>query len=125
MIRRPPRSTRTDTLFPYTTLFRSDREVHRGAGEAEQCDREWQHDVGLLGIDAELLRRFQHRGQAGERALRADRDRERRHHRPQETRRRDADDEPGEQEAKQYAADAEPLEKQTKMAEPAARKDES
>src|SRR3546814_3855600 len=26
MIRRPPRSTRTDTLFPYTTLFRS---VHR------------------------------------------------------------------------------------------------
>src|SRR3546814_12884364 len=34
MIRRPPRSTRTDTLFPYTTLFRS-RERHeseRGAG---------------------------------------------------------------------------------------------
>src|SRR3546814_6918298 len=26
MIRRPPRSTRTDTLFPYTTLFRS---IHR------------------------------------------------------------------------------------------------
>src|SRR3546814_3402944 len=26
MIRRPPRSTRTDTLFPYTTLFRSDLE---------------------------------------------------------------------------------------------------
>src|SRR3546814_11608247 len=26
MIRRPPRSTRTDTLFPYTTLFRSDGE---------------------------------------------------------------------------------------------------
>src|SRR3546814_11699881 len=25
MIRRPPRSTRTDTLFPYTSLFRSDR----------------------------------------------------------------------------------------------------
>src|SRR3546814_5010961 len=31
MIRRPPRSTRTDTLFPYTTLFRS-----LGAG-AERC----------------------------------------------------------------------------------------
>src|SRR3546814_12667530 len=30
MIRRPPRSTRTDTLFPYTTLFRSDDE----SGEA-------------------------------------------------------------------------------------------
>src|SRR3546814_12269265 len=27
MIRRPPRSTRTDTLFPYTTLFRSIRTV--------------------------------------------------------------------------------------------------
>src|SRR3546814_9616326 len=31
MIRRPPRSTRTDTLFPYTTLFRSGCDV----GEAE------------------------------------------------------------------------------------------
>src|SRR3546814_2511775 len=32
MIRRPPRSTRTDTLFPYTTLFRSgsDNNVARG-----------------------------------------------------------------------------------------------
>src|SRR3546814_15393154 len=29
MIRRPPRSTRTDTLFPYTTLFRSDRRRER------------------------------------------------------------------------------------------------
>src|SRR3546814_14740224 len=30
MIRRPPRSTRTDTLFPYTTLFRSaERQVER------------------------------------------------------------------------------------------------
>src|SRR3546814_15132766 len=27
MIRRPPRSTRTDTLFPYTTLFRSSRKI--------------------------------------------------------------------------------------------------
>src|SRR3546814_16754953 len=31
MIRRPPRSTRTDTLFPYTTLFRSHPEAARGA----------------------------------------------------------------------------------------------
>src|SRR3546814_13688013 len=30
MIRRPPRSTRTDTLFPYTTLFRSRRPSVRG-----------------------------------------------------------------------------------------------
>src|SRR3546814_14743829 len=29
MIRRPPRSTRTDTLFPYTTLFRSLKEISR------------------------------------------------------------------------------------------------
>src|SRR3546814_3636930 len=29
MIRRPPRSTRTDTLFPYTTLFRSICEIWR------------------------------------------------------------------------------------------------
>src|SRR3546814_3988391 len=29
MIRRPPRSTRTDTLFPYTTLFRSRRSARR------------------------------------------------------------------------------------------------
>src|SRR3546814_12310015 len=32
MIRRPPRSTRTDTLFPYTTLFRSsDASIDRAA----------------------------------------------------------------------------------------------
>src|SRR3546814_12399431 len=34
MIRRPPRSTRTDTLFPYTTLFRS--QVH-DAGNGKSC----------------------------------------------------------------------------------------
>src|SRR3546814_3368950 len=35
MIRRPPRSTRTDTLFPYTTLFRSGGA--RAAHYAENC----------------------------------------------------------------------------------------
>src|SRR3546814_7172045 len=39
MIRRPPRSTRTDTLFPYTTLFRSDQRdavagLHAGGDQA-------------------------------------------------------------------------------------------
>src|SRR3546814_11952717 len=34
MIRRPPRSTRTDTLFPYTTLFRS----HQRGSAARQID---------------------------------------------------------------------------------------
>src|SRR3546814_17813849 len=38
MIRRPPRSTRTDTLFPYTTLFRSNRRFH------------WPRDLGDRGI---------------------------------------------------------------------------
>src|SRR3546814_9648386 len=32
MIRRPPRSTRTDTLFPYTTLFRSHAAQRAGMG---------------------------------------------------------------------------------------------
>src|SRR3546814_11318720 len=34
MIRRPPRSTRTDTLFPYTTLFRSPAAARHGQGSA-------------------------------------------------------------------------------------------
>src|SRR3546814_1336618 len=40
MIRRPPRSTRTDTLFPYTTLFRSldeNRKVLPAAREAQNA----------------------------------------------------------------------------------------
>src|SRR3546814_13243258 len=36
MIRRPPRSTRTDTLFPYTTLFRS--RCQPVGGWARRCD---------------------------------------------------------------------------------------
>src|SRR3546814_2477903 len=38
MIRRPPRSTRTDTLFPYTTLFRS----HRAERQPDDRDRDHQ-----------------------------------------------------------------------------------
>src|SRR3546814_5219136 len=38
MIRRPPRSTRTDTLFPYTTLFRSGRLRHLLGFEAQGID---------------------------------------------------------------------------------------
>src|SRR3546814_5660806 len=33
MLRRPPRATRTDTLFPYTTLFRSPKEVAATVGD--------------------------------------------------------------------------------------------
>src|SRR3546814_4761095 len=36
MIRRPPRSTRTDTLFPYTTLFRSARRSDARSGGSLQ-----------------------------------------------------------------------------------------
>src|SRR3546814_11175852 len=42
MIRRPPRSTRTDTLFPYTTLFRSAREIDPWIGSGK-VDLRWQH----------------------------------------------------------------------------------
>src|SRR3546814_5994329 len=35
MIRLPPTSTRTDTLFPYTTLFRSEGDAARRQGEAK------------------------------------------------------------------------------------------
>src|SRR3546814_10548338 len=39
MIRRPPRSTRTDTLFPYTTLFRSEVPAgpHQADARREEC----------------------------------------------------------------------------------------
>src|SRR3546814_17187118 len=52
MIRRPPRSTRTDTLFPYTTLFRS--EERKDAAHPDQHeddargDRRPFDDVGKL-----------------------------------------------------------------------------
>src|SRR3546814_20590655 len=55
MIRRPPRSTRTDTLFPYTTLFRSVDRVDIKAERvlAQHLGRAWR--LHLHG---------QHRGQA-------------------------------------------------------------
>src|SRR3546814_3915895 len=48
MIRRPPRSTRTDTLFPYTTLFRS-RVRHEPAHEAHEFQLVAFHDRDVLG----------------------------------------------------------------------------
>src|SRR3546814_10163208 len=58
MIRRPPRSTRTDTLFPYTTLFRSGREQQRQA--ADQSDRGTDHRKGArcLGERRQRKKRF-------------------------------------------------------------------
>src|SRR3546814_9420962 len=49
MIRRPPRSTRTDTLFPYTTLFRSLAYLMR-AGEPDAMDRMVGFAFGGLAI---------------------------------------------------------------------------
>src|SRR3546814_1430434 len=46
MIRRPPRSTRTDTLFPYTTLFRSDDEDEVLLALAEQLGKFVDHIGG-------------------------------------------------------------------------------
>src|SRR3546814_12559187 len=46
MIRRPPRSTRTDTLFPYTTLFRSVLEAKQSAKRREQIA-----ELQPLGLD--------------------------------------------------------------------------
>src|SRR3546814_5441961 len=39
MIRRPPRSTRTDTLFPYTTLFRSSPGAKLDSGRLQAGDK--------------------------------------------------------------------------------------
>src|SRR3546814_4990983 len=64
MIRRPPRSTRTDTLFPYTTLFRSDPldqppAAHAADDEAEIIGRP--HQADLEGV--EVLEAGAHRQQ--------------------------------------------------------------
>src|SRR3546814_2429467 len=50
MIRRPPRSTRTDTLFPYTTLFRSPRPCCRPCawGSSTSPERRQRRD-GVIG----------------------------------------------------------------------------
>src|SRR3546814_11945467 len=66
MIRRPPRSTRTDTLFPYTTLFRSSFDVyridldhliynrHNGRIEAEMLTWEQENAAPIGTYDDEL-----------------------------------------------------------------------
>src|SRR3546814_6271460 len=53
MIRRPPRSTRTDTLFPYTTLFRSIALPFRPGGRDFFLERiEIAHDAHTLAAPA-------------------------------------------------------------------------
>src|SRR3546814_5498061 len=57
MIRRPPRSTRTATLFPYTTLFRS---IGRAGGVLEQADDEVLQRLRARAFLHELPRLPQH-----------------------------------------------------------------
>src|SRR3546814_6037531 len=54
MIGRPPRTTRTDTLFPYTTPFRS-----RGRSPARDRRQRVRHDLTRKLRLADLLRRSQ------------------------------------------------------------------
>src|SRR3546814_7307587 len=75
MIRRPPRSTRTDTLFPYTTLFRSAGDVggtrgRRVAALARQAVRPVH--TGGPHLDEHLaLARLRHRAAGRHQDLRA------------------------------------------------------
>src|SRR3546814_10544178 len=52
MIRRPPRSTLTDTLFPYTTLFRSVLWVHDGDTLGVSCGSGKPVKIRVADIDA-------------------------------------------------------------------------
>src|SRR3546814_3345086 len=75
MLRRPPRSTRTDTLFPYTTLFRSfDRAQDQWLLERTGQGGDRRHrSLELLAIQEKPLRR---RGVVGNIICRVDRQRE-------------------------------------------------
>src|SRR3546814_7217503 len=57
MIRRPPRSTRTDTLFPYTTLFRSDGDAPAAPQPpAKPKKSQWGTGTILLVEDEDMVR---------------------------------------------------------------------
>src|SRR3546814_1548531 len=53
MIRRHPRSTRTDTLFPYTTLFRSAADTHEDRQRRRRLAREAQWGAALEVVQHE------------------------------------------------------------------------
>src|SRR3546814_12673152 len=82
MIRRPPRSTRTDTLFPYTTLFRSDavpegrQALHRVEGARQEGERR-DDEIGHRRQMVEFLapQAGEDVGQAEDQRARARRDR--------------------------------------------------
>src|SRR3546814_7791249 len=56
MIRRPPRSTRTDTLFPYTTLFRSPPRGRLRRRPPPDCHRQG-YPQGAAGAESRLTSR--------------------------------------------------------------------
>src|SRR3546814_10607842 len=56
MIRRPPRSTRTDTLFPYTTLFRSSSEQPMSSGQSIDPEKPMSIGSGYPGLGVEVAR---------------------------------------------------------------------
>src|SRR3546814_9063004 len=59
MLRRPPRSTRTDTRFPYTTLFRSFFFGKTGGGQAEDLGLDLRRvDVVVFAVIAPEFRGF-------------------------------------------------------------------
>src|SRR3546814_5649805 len=55
-IRLPPRSTRTDTLFPYTTLFRSKDRLRGRGDEARLSQRLFRHLARHAGAGADAVR---------------------------------------------------------------------
>src|SRR3546814_14953176 len=55
MIRRPPRSTRTDTLFPYTTLFRSRRSLGQGLAVCGVDRKIFQPEPGKIADRTKIL----------------------------------------------------------------------
>src|SRR3546814_12391387 len=61
MLRRPPRSTRTDTLFPYTTLFRSHRHVIAIRVAAERVDQQRRSQRRAADADVEHMAKRGHR----------------------------------------------------------------
>src|SRR3546814_18472741 len=64
MIRRPPRTTRTDTLFPYTTLFRSPaRQTHGAKRRPDGTDAESEDHEGSAGQDRGRDLRHQRTGE--------------------------------------------------------------
>src|SRR3546814_11282704 len=69
MMRRPPRSTRTDTLFPYTTLFRSEHDADDILADVVDVALDGRHHDLALALRARLLLGLDAGQQVGDRLL--------------------------------------------------------